>query len=95
MCTCLCVQDPAEAQRGVWFPGAAVVDGCEPPCGYWQLQEQQVLLTLKQRSSPSSSAPHSRASLWPHVLFKFSLVILFYHSNRKVPNNSTSPLPLN
>lgn len=28
---------PKEARRECWFPGIGVVDGCETPCGCWEL----------------------------------------------------------
>jgi E3 ubiquitin-protein ligase NEDD4 len=38
-----------EIRRDVGSPGTGVMDGCEPQCGFWELnlsvmQEQQVLL---------------------------------------------------
>lgn len=51
MCT-TCVQCPWRPEKGIGFPGTGVLDGCEPPCGYWEpnsdpMLEQPVILTTE------------------------------------------------
>jgi len=51
-------------QSDTELPGTGVTDGCEPPCGFWELnpsplQEQQVLLI-------------SKPSLQPHLISSFN-----------------------
>lgn len=36
MCT-VCVQYLWETEEGVWFPGTAITDSCDRPCGFWEL----------------------------------------------------------
>ena len=41
-----------EARRGHWIPGTGVTNGCELPCGCWELtpgplEEQSVILTTE------------------------------------------------
>lgn len=39
------------SEEGVRSPGTAAGDGCEPPCGYWELnwdpQQKLVFLTME------------------------------------------------
>jgi hypothetical protein len=50
MCTCMhhlygwCPQRPKE---GLGSPGAGVTNSGEPPYGWWELEEQSVLLTTE------------------------------------------------
>lgn len=41
------------------FPGSAVADGCEPPCGFWELSsgpsQEQVVLTAERSLQPQFS----------------------------------------
>ena len=48
---------PSEASEGHQIPGTGVIDGCETPCGCWELnlgplQEQPVLLTAEPSLQP-------------------------------------------
>ena len=57
-----CVYRP---ERGNWIPGTGVLDDCETPCGYWELnpgslEQQPVLLTAKP-----SLHPHENNYFWP------------------------------
>jgi hypothetical protein len=60
-------------RRGTLDP---ITDGCEPPCGCWELnsaplEEQSVLLT-----SEPSLQPQDASLLFYFVLFFFSLLLL-------------------
>jgi hypothetical protein len=60
MCTVQYSWTPSEAVR---FPGTEVTDGCEPPCGGWELNpgllEEHLLLLNAKPSLPS----HPQVSL--------------------------------
>jgi hypothetical protein len=52
----ICDWYPQRPEEGVRSPGIGVTDGCEPPCGYWELNlgplEQSVLLTTEPSLQP-------------------------------------------
>ena len=48
----LCPWYPGRTEEAIGSPGVVVTDGCEPPCGCWELNpgpllEQQVLITTE------------------------------------------------
>ena len=51
---------PQSSEEGTGFPGTGIINGCEPLCGYWELnkalcEEQQVLLTPELSIQPLES----------------------------------------
>ena len=53
----MCVQYPQRPVEGIGSPGTGVIDGCEPLCGFWELnpdplQEQLVPLTTEPSLQP-------------------------------------------
>ena len=74
---------PSEKRKGDGIPDTGVRDGCEPPCGFWELnlgplKEQQVLLTAE----PSLQLPCQVFSGVPgvtsYMLGKYSLLGYMY-----------------
>lgn len=42
VCKCvslICVQYPQGSEEGIRSPRFGVVDSCEPPCGFWELNQ--------------------------------------------------------
>lgn len=59
MCVFMCLQRP---EKGVRSLGSGVTDGCEQPCGLWELnrgplQEQAMLLTMSRLHRPINRFP--------------------------------------
>jgi hypothetical protein len=71
-----CFQVRTPKEESTRFHGTTVVDGCEPPCGCWELNsgplgEQPVLLTTEPPLTPPPS------TFLPFFLFCFFLFACF------------------
>jgi len=33
----VCASCPQRPEKGIGYPGTGVIEGCEPPCDYWEL----------------------------------------------------------
>ena len=68
MCTSGVHGDHGDPKRGVRTPGTEIIDVCEPPWEYWELnlgplQEQQLFLMLSHSPGPSSVTHRKRRGM--------------------------------
>lgn len=68
---------PWKPEKGLGFPGSVVINGCEPPCGFWELntgllQEWYMLMTIETPFPPHNIKiikKDSLCSLWHSLTY--------------------------